>query len=168
MNITIESFCQKVKIKNVADIIDIVDNYYISKPLAIVYDDVLYTLNKLKKAGLLLIALSNKSYKNPFCLKSYGLDQWFCKEIYSYDVGCRKPDINIFRYAEKLIQIESSQILHVGDSLISDYTGAQKASWNSVLLCRNHNVTSSVYGCDLKIKVINSLEYLPEYIDNMC
>jgi len=110
-NITIEQFCDKTNIAKVEDVFDVVSTYYISKSLPLIYDDVLPTLSKIKKKNLLMITISNKSYKNPFCLKSYRLESWFYKEIYSYDAGYTKPDINIFRYAEQHIRVKPNEIL---------------------------------------------------------
>ncbi|KAL9010385.1 MAG: hypothetical protein Q9173_004678 [Seirophora scorigena] len=58
----------------------------------------------------------------------------------SYDVGFEKPNKNIFDAAKSLnpFNAESdSSYLHVGNSLGSDYYGAQKAGWRSVLLDRD-------------------------------
>lgn len=159
------SFCQELQIENPQRLSQIIDHYYMNKPLASVYNDVYLTLNKIKQSGRTLITLSNKSYRNPACLESYGLQHLFTKEIYSYDVGYRKPDIRIFRYVEESLHVKPEEILHVGDSIKSDYQGAQMASWHSILLCREENLI--VYETTLGMQVIHNLESLFELIDKI-
>lgn len=160
--ISIEEFCEKTQIKHVTDLLEAIEQYYKMKPLAKVWEDVPSALMEIKRRNMTIVAISNKSYRNPNCLKTYGLQQWFSEEIYSYDIGYAKPNIAIFNYVQSLLKLNPNEILHVGDSLISDYFGAKAACWNSVLLDR-YKTQIPVKGKD--ISVIYSLNELPNYIN---
>lgn len=157
--ISLAEFCEKTNIKQ-AVLLNRINHYYKFKAQATVWEDVPVVLEQLKRLNLVLIAISNSSYMNPFHLNSYGLQSWFAQEIYSYEVGYAKPHVSIFQYAQQLLQMRPYEILHVGNSYMSDYLGAKRAHWNSILLHRQ-------YGCTLiqkNIFVINSLYNLSDYL----
>ncbi|KAK3117078.1 hypothetical protein LTR53_001883 [Teratosphaeriaceae sp. CCFEE 6253] len=63
--------------------------------------------------------------------------------VMSYDVGCEKPDAQIFKAAEDLLgtlpvaegaEASSWEKVHVGDEYDKDVVGARNAGWSSVLL----------------------------------
>ena len=140
--ISLEDFFKKIKIVQTDRAVNIINRYYEEKQMGTVWEEVPEVLTKIRNADIEIIALSNKSYRNPFTLKSYGLQSWFSQEIYSFDIGYAKPNISIFRFVQTLLQVNPQEILHVGDSFISDYLGAQKAGWNSIWLNRNQSIVS--------------------------
>ena len=157
--ISIEEFCKKTSITQTIAL-DKIAQYYESKKPPVIWEDVPRVLEQLKRANIVLITISNKSYMNPFNLNSYGLEPWFAQEIYSCDIGCAKPHISIFRYAQQFLQMKPYEIIHVGDSYVSDYLGARKVRWNSVLLnrCYDHIPIQS------NIFTIESLYDFPYYL----
>lgn len=158
--ISLKEFCEKTKL-NESMVFEKINRHYEKKAPAKIWGDVPIVLEKLKSSNIILIAISNKSYMNPNNLASYGLDLWFEKEIYSCDVGYAKPDTFIFQYAQCLLKMNPNEILHIGDSYTSDYMGAKKASWNSILLNRGCEQKNE---CLLNVPIINSLSELIDYL----
>lgn len=117
-------------------LLEIIYYYKKEKRTAEVWHDVPEVLFRLKKENIELIALSNKTYVNPYTMKTYGLDKYFKKEVYSCDVGYAKPDVSIFSNAVKDIFCMPSEIIHIGDSIKADYFGAIQAGWSALLLDR--------------------------------
>lgn len=157
--ISFDDFCKKIKVDK-ETVISTVNRHYKYRSPDSVWDDVPNVLKELKKIdGILLFTLSNKSYKNPFDLNFYGLNSWFDKEIYSCNVGFAKPSIMIFQYAQDVLNLKSSEIIHIGDSYISDYLGAKIAGWKSLLLDReDKNLQVS------NVFALKKLTDLPAYI----
>lgn len=159
--ISLNDFCKKIKVDSKV-VNSTVNQHYKYRASNIVWSDVLKTLKDLKKIdGIILFTLSNKSYRNPYDLKFYGLNSWFDIEIYSCNVGFAKPDVRIFQCAENKLKLKGSEIIHIGDSYISDYCGAKNAGWKSLLLDRENKYISTS-----KMLVLKKLSDLPIYIKN--
>ncbi len=66
-------------------------------------------------------------------LKKFDLEGYFHSVTISRDIGIRKPDPEIFRFALSNLGLESYEAVHVGDSLKEDIKGAKslgmKAIW---------------------------------------
>lgn len=95
------------------------------------YPDVIATFDVLAphfKLGL----LSNGNTYPKHC----GLEGYFAFVIFSQDVRVEKPDRRIFEITAQRAGCELAQMLHVGDSLITDIAGARNAGVNSVWLNR--------------------------------
>jgi putative hydrolase of the HAD superfamily len=69
-------------------------------------------------------------------LHSSGILNYFKNIFISDDIGFRKPQIEIFKYCEKITGAEPEQCLMVGDQFETDVIGALNAGWNSVWLNR--------------------------------
>jgi len=85
-------------------------------------------LGQLKTAGLRLGLISNTPWDVPgdFVgrdLERLGLLEHFDRLVYS-DCGYRKPHPEIFRRALDALDVEASQAIMVGDSLVEDIAGA--------------------------------------------
>lgn len=52
--------------------------------------------------------------------------------VLSRDIGIRKPDPRIFRYALERIGVQPGNALHVGDSMKHDVVGARRAGMKTV------------------------------------
>lgn len=126
---TLAEFYNEIKCVDKEQFNFVIDEYYTNYPKPLVYNDVLSTLVNLKNRGILLMAISNKSYRNPFSLASYGLSKYFDVEIYSYECHSAKPDERIFRYGQQVTGCCEHEILHVGNSIVSDVQGANKMNW---------------------------------------
>ncbi len=101
------------------------DVTHLVSPFSGVYD----TLDYLIENGLQLILLSNHSWApNGWELVNhYNLTDYFSKIIFSADVGFKKPSPRIFHHInEAFPSSKQSDILHVGDDLLTDIDGALK------------------------------------------
>lgn len=157
--IDLDEFCDRTVIsKN--RLLDIIFYYKKEKKTAEVWHDVQDVLSRLRKENIEIIALSNKTYVNPYTLKSYGLEKYFKKEFYSYDVGYAKPDVSIFLYAAKSIFCKPNEMIHIGDSMNADYFGAIQAGWNALLLDRDGKFKKNMTG----INRITGLDEIFHYI----
>ena len=105
------------------------------------YGDVIPTLTTLNERGVRLAVISNWDIRLRPLLEVIGLADWFESIHVSSEIGKTKPDLGIFRAAINSIGLPSSQILHVGDSELEDYQGAQAAGMQTRWLCRNGNVS---------------------------
>ena len=95
------------------------------------YPDVVPTFDRLAphfKLGL----LSNGNTYPERC----GLDGRFAFVVFSQDVQVEKPDPRIFEITAERAGCKLSQMLHVGDSLENDVTGARNVGVPSVWLNR--------------------------------
>lgn len=87
-------------------------------------------------------------------LKQLNIEKWVDeKNIFiSSEVGFSKPDVNIFRLAEKFISLDREKTYYVGDSYKNDVVGAKKAGWKSIWMNhRAHRVKELVYKPDFII-----------------
>jgi putative hydrolase of the HAD superfamily len=65
-------------------------------------------------------------------LQKFDLEQYFDNIVLSRDLGIRKPDPEIFNFTLMNLGVNSSEALHVGDSLELDVLGAQNAGMKTV------------------------------------
>ena len=101
------------------------------------FDDVLPTLDVLKKQGLTLALLSNNDGDiNKLC-DDLGLYPHLDFAINSEEVGSGKPHSPIFLEALKRAQVEPQEALYVGDQYETDVKGARGVGIHPVLLDRD-------------------------------
>ncbi|MCC0695929.1 HAD family hydrolase [Clostridioides sp. ES-S-0048-02] len=74
-------------------------------------------------------------------LKQLNIEKWVDEEniFISSEVGFSKPDINIFRLAEKFMGLDRANTYYIGDSYKNDVVGAKKAGWKSIWMNRRGN-----------------------------
>jgi 2-haloalkanoic acid dehalogenase type II len=89
---------------------------------AVLFDDVLPTLEKLKRRYILGIVSNGNSYP-----KTLGLEHFFQFIILAQDVGIEKPDPGIFHLAVQKSGCLPGELLYVGDSQEDDILGAKRA-----------------------------------------
>jgi putative hydrolase of the HAD superfamily len=65
-------------------------------------------------------------------IEQCGLQKYFDLIIISEDIGFNKPDVRIFREAERLGNTSKESCLMIGDNFNTDITGAKKAGWQSI------------------------------------
>ncbi|MGB8343978.1 MAG: HAD family hydrolase [Ktedonobacteraceae bacterium] len=99
-----------------------------SRPL---FADVLPTLAELRRRGFLLGAVSNRHWGGQIFqedLETLGILQFIdpCHIAISVDLGIRKPHPAIFHRVLHDLHVPSAQAAMVGDSLLSDITGARR------------------------------------------
>jgi len=102
-----------------------------------IFDDVLPTIEVLRKRGTRLAVISNWDDRLSPLLESLELAREFEAILVSAEVGHTKPALGIFQAAAEVLDLPPAEILHVGDSENEDHHGAQAAGFQSRWLCRD-------------------------------
>ncbi|MBM3119313.1 MAG: HAD-IA family hydrolase [Chloroflexi bacterium] len=102
-----------------------------------VYDDTLPTLNGLKNRGLILGMISNVVQDMESVYTELGLQPYLAFKVTSSEVGCDKPQPEIFQAALKKAGIKSEEALYVGDQYDLDIVGARGVGMKAILVDRN-------------------------------
>jgi HAD superfamily hydrolase (TIGR01549 family) len=100
-----------------------------------IYPEVNVLLKKLKNNNITTMMCSNLAfpYGNAAKKLTYPLDHY----VLSYDIGYIKPNPKIFRECQKRLNLESDDIVYVGDSYKNDYLAAKEYGFDSYWLKRN-------------------------------
>jgi HAD superfamily hydrolase (TIGR01549 family) len=123
-----------------------------------VFPDVGPTLEVLKERGVPLAVISNwQRGLGNFCYE-LGLSGWLDHILASAELGFAKPDPRIFREACRRLGVPPGRTLHVGDTMIDDYQGAEGAGLPVVLLDRDGAAEAGA------AKTIGSLSELPDLV----
>jgi putative hydrolase of the HAD superfamily len=94
-------------------------------------------LSQLQELGLRLVVVSNWDVSLPGVLDRVGLSDRLDGVVTSAELGAGKPGRAIFDRALEIAGVESSEALHVGDSLREDIQGARAAGIEPVLISRD-------------------------------
>lgn len=101
------------------------------------YEDVAGCLRTLRALGMTLGIASNFDDRLPgICGGLEPLEQ-YPHVFYSSGLGYRKPSPSFFARIESALQLDSAELLLVGDDLENDYAAALAAGWSAILLDRN-------------------------------
>lgn len=88
-------------------------------------------IKKLKENGYKVILFSNSCCLfNNDAIKE--INNLVDGVFYSFDIGYTKDDRESYKYIEKQLGIKSSEILHIGDTLKSDYIKPIENGWNAL------------------------------------
>jgi HAD superfamily hydrolase (TIGR01549 family) len=92
-------------------------------------------LQAIKQMGLKIGLISNVNSRGqvPTNLKAYGIFHYFDPIVLSSEFGRRKPDPAIFHYAARLANVPTSACLYVGDRIVRDVDGAQRAGYGKTV-----------------------------------
>jgi putative hydrolase of the HAD superfamily len=101
-------------------------NHYADAAAWQVYADVACQLQRWWERGLKLAVVSNFDSRLPGLLQQLGLSPWLRAVVVSSSAGAAKPDPAPFRIALAQLQLDASQVWHVGDSP-EDLAGAAAA-----------------------------------------
>ena len=91
------------------------------------------TLITLRERGYELAVLSNNDARLRSVLNDLKIDQAFDHLFISNELGCEKPELEIFRKVEQTMDRKPNEILHLGDSHSRDFLGARNAGWSALL-----------------------------------
>lgn len=118
------------------DLFDSIYNHFtLAKPWH-VFEDVLPTLEALKRHGMKLAVISNWDERLRPLLGKLELDRYFDVLIISTEVGAHKPDPRIFEAALRQLGVAPHQALHIGDSHREDVAGARAAGLGALCIRR--------------------------------
>lgn len=108
------------------------DHFFAARNAVTLYDDVLPALVRLN-ARMLVGSISNGNAD----LHAIGLAQHFKVSLAASQVGCAKPDPAIFHAACQALGVAPHEAVYVGDDLLLDVDGAQRAGLRAVWLNRS-------------------------------
>ena len=113
---------------------------------AVAFHDAHSTLKKLSRREVKLGIISNVSSHEAAMgiLDNVGLTRYFEKVVTSANVGIRKPDPGIFRYALMQFRVRPEEAVMVGDSEMHDVGGGYIAGLKTVLVDRRQRVENSL------------------------
>jgi FMN phosphatase YigB (HAD superfamily) len=98
--------------------------------------DALATLSALTDRGIVCAIVSNAlaGSASRGLVQRYGFEPYLAAQVYSDEVGIRKPNPEIFQRAAGQLGVELSQCWYVGDQIDRDVLGGRRASVGRVLL----------------------------------
>lgn len=155
-NELINTFCNKLEIKSNKTIIDFFHNkFFIESKKQVILSEDISLIKNLKSKDYKVILFSNSC-----CLLNNDainevLD-YIDNIFYSYDIGYTKDDEESYKYIEKVMNVKPNEILHIGDTLKSDYYMPKKYGWNALYYgnCDKTDVKSIEFLTDL-INILN-------------
>jgi putative hydrolase of the HAD superfamily len=110
------------------------------KPV-VIFENLHQLFDEIKNQGKTINILSNTGFIKGKTMRKFlineDLDQYIDFHIYSDETNCSKPDPKIFQEVKNLLKnqdLDSRQILHIGDNPIADYKGAKDFGFNAHLL----------------------------------
>lgn len=100
------------------------------------YDETILALERLSKAGVEAIVVSNHVWRLPEIVKALGAGALVAGVVSSARVGARKPHPLIYQHALRLTSARPDEVVMVGDSLTADVAGAERVGIHGVYFNR--------------------------------
>ncbi len=100
------------------------------------YPRALETLDGLSERGVTLAVISNWDHRLPQILRGLDLEDRFEVVTVSSLVGVEKPATEIFQRTLDRLGVAADRALHIGDSPLEDYSGAENAGLAAALIDR--------------------------------
>jgi HAD superfamily hydrolase (TIGR01549 family) len=97
-------------------------------------EEVLETLETLKKSGYYLAVLSNRTHPFQEYMHTWGLEPYFDLAIAAGEIDAYKPEPIVFARTLKKMDKSPAETLYVGDNYYADVIGAQRAGLPALLL----------------------------------
>lgn len=109
------------------------------------YPQAIETLDGLAARGIELAVISNWDRRLPEILRGLDLMKFFKVVTVSAIAGIEKPAPGIFETTLEKLGVAPHEALHVGDSPIEDYTGAENAGLGAALIDRRNLFAGQPY-----------------------
>ncbi|MDB5260480.1 MAG: 2-haloalkanoic acid dehalogenase [Candidatus Nomurabacteria bacterium] len=119
----------------------------------ILYEDTIETLKYLKDKGYEVAIISNTPPTSKDQLAELGINQYIDVAIFSFEVGSRKPEKEIFLSCLEKTGVDPSEALMIGDSIKNDINGAKNVGIDALLIDRNN-----IIDYEPKITNLNQLQ----------
>jgi HAD superfamily hydrolase (TIGR01549 family) len=109
-------------------------HFFAARNAVVPYDDVLHGLARLQgmEPPVLVGSISNGNAD----LRAIGLSHHFKVSVAAHELGVAKPDAAIFLAACKLLGVAPEDAVYVGDDVLLDVQGAQRAGLRAVWMNR--------------------------------
>ena len=106
---------------------------------AMLYDDVVPTLQHLRDEGFKLAIVSNWDTPLDPLTERLGIADYFDVIVASHDVRVKsaKPDPYIFNYTLAVVDVSAEEAVHVGDTYEADIVGARNVGIRPILIDRD-------------------------------
>lgn len=108
------------------------------------FEDVIVSLKTLRKKYKLAIVTNGDYTSQKRKLDNINLYELLDYCLISDEIGIRKPDPRIFKYACKKLKLKESECLYVGDSYSRDIVGALNAGLSAIYVSRNNQIHEDV------------------------
>ena len=125
----------------------------------VLYDDVLPTLKKLKKRGLIVGLITSLTKDMNLICRNLGLAPYVDFVVTAKEVGANKPEPPIFLLALERASAHASEALYVGDQYETDVVGARGVGIKPILIDR-YDLLPEVSDCPR----IHSLTEVAQYL----
>jgi HAD superfamily hydrolase (TIGR01549 family) len=126
------------------------------------------TLATLRGMGLKLGIVSN-TFVNRASLERHlqqlGLLEFFSVQLYSYEYGFRKPNVEIFRIAADRIGEAVGNILFIGDRIDNDILPALESGMRAVLKDAHTNAGKAAPDGAMRIRLLSELPGIVERVN---
>ena len=130
---------KEIELSKLDDFYKETESLFLKNKPTLIHSNTKSYLNTIKSEGIGLNILSNTGFIKGFTLQKllayYEIDACFDFQIYSDQCGFSKPNKKIFELVQnKVPQIDTSHVLHVGDNEIADYKGAIDFGFKAYLI----------------------------------
>ena len=102
------------------------------------FDDSLTTMKLLKDRSLILGLISNVGQNMEKTFNDLGLQPYLDFNVTSFEVGCEKPQPEIFQAALHKSRLNPEEAVYVGDQYELDVIGSRNLGMKAILLDRNN------------------------------
>ncbi len=123
----------------------------------ILFDDTKEVLEKLKNRYKLVIVSNGDGIWQRKKIKETGLNKYFSNIVISSEVGCSKPEKEIFEIAYKMVNLKPEDCVMIGDKYKVDVEGSLNAGMYGIWVNRKKEQLSYKYQ-------INELNELTKYL----
>lgn len=110
---------------------------------SIVTDEARKVIMDLYEKGYKIILFSNSSCLVNSCI-DYELSKYIDHIYYSYDIGYTKEDREAYQIIISDLLVAPNEILHIGDTYISDYLIPKENGFRVLFYGKNDEVTDNV------------------------
>ncbi|MBM3235182.1 HAD family hydrolase [Candidatus Poribacteria bacterium] len=100
-------------------------------PFACIEDDVIHALKSIKQMKLKIGLISNCSPEEVIAWDACRLSCFFDDVVFSFQVGCAKPEPKIYHLACQRLNVKPEQCIFVGDGGSDELTGASQVGMTS-------------------------------------
>ena len=101
------------------------------------YEDVIPTLKTLKSKNIFIACVSNEDGWLESFFDHFGIREYFSFILTSAELGVEKPNPKLFLEAISRTVFEADEIIHIGDSTVSDYRGSEAVGMKPLLIDRD-------------------------------
>ncbi len=108
------------------------------------------TMEALHRMGIRMGVISNiiSTSVVPHFLREYGIAGYMETVVTSSETGIRKPSPDIFRIAEREMNLPPEELAYVGDTISRDVLGTRAAGWKCMIQISNPSIAHRDVGLD--------------------